>query len=231
MIFAFISLRAQTADDVIHRYIDFIGGEKKWKNIKTIVTSGEYDYGGMKFPFATFSKAPNLYKFVVRLDNKYYAQAFDGKSGWKIDAFKNETKPTSLGGIEARAMANEADVELEPPFINYRQKGHQAILEGKDSINKTSCFKIKFIRHTGETETYYFTVESAEMILKVATSKNAEMQGAVLNTMIGDYRDIGGVKIPFKSVSRLGDQNILTITIEKAAINTPISEQEFKPKH
>jgi len=223
------SIKAQTAEKIIGNYVKFIGGDKKWKTIKTIITSGEYDYGGMKFPFTAYSKAPNAYKFIVPLNGKFYAQAFDGKTGWKIDAFKNETTPTMLAGKEATAMANESDVVLEPAFVNYKQKGHNAVLEGKDSLNGMSCYKIKFVRKSGETETYYFDVATAAIVLKVAPSKNAEMQGAVLNTLFSDYRDIGGVKIPFRSVSRLGDQNILTVTVEKALLNQPIDEKEFKP--
>lgn len=225
-----ISLQAQTADEIINRYVDFIGGQKKWKSIKTIITSGEYDYGGMKFPFTAYSKAPDKYKFIVPLNGKFYAQAFDGKQGWKIDAFKNETTPTYLKGREAKLMANEADVELEPAFVNFHQKGHQAILEGKDSLDKKSCFKIKFIRKSGETETYYFDAATYAIVLKIAPSKNEEMHGEMLNTLYSDYRDTGGIKIPFKSVSRLGDQNILTITIDKASVNETVLEDEFQPK-
>ena len=224
-----LSIKAQTADEIIGRYVKFIGGEKKWKTIKTMITSGEYDYGGMKFPFTAYSKAPNVYKFVVPLNGKFYAQAFDGNRGWKIDAFKNETTPTILTGKEATAMANESDVALEPAFINFKQKGHDAILEGKDSINGMYCYKIRFVRKSGEAETYYFDVATAAIVLKVAPSKNAEMRGAILNTLFSDYRDVGGVKIPFRSISRLGDQNILTVTVDKVLLNQAIDEKEFKP--
>ena len=38
---------AQTADEVINKYVEFIGGQKQWKQVNTIVTSGEYNYGGI----------------------------------------------------------------------------------------------------------------------------------------------------------------------------------------
>ena len=94
MVFISAVVRAQTADEIIRHYIDFIGGEKKWKNVHAIITLGEYDYGGIKFPFTAYSKAPASYKFIVPLNGKYYAQAFDGKQCWKIDGFKNETSPS-----------------------------------------------------------------------------------------------------------------------------------------
>src|SRR4051794_40407899 len=102
-----VSIRAQSVEQIIANYIEFTGGEKRWDTIQTIVTSGIYNYGGIEFPFTAYSKAPNLYKFVVPFNGKYYAQAFDGKQGWKIDAFKNETKKTQLTGKPALAMANE----------------------------------------------------------------------------------------------------------------------------
>ena len=220
--------QAQNADAVIKKYVAFIGGEKKWKTVKTITTSGEYDYGGMKFPFSTYSKAPNLYKFVVPFNGKYYAQGFDGIKGWKIDAFKNETTPTLLTGKAAEALANEADVELENPFVGYASKGHTAILEGTDTIANKMCYKIKFTRNGGEVETYYFEKETSELVMKSAASKNTELQGALLNTYYSNYHDVDGIRIPFQSLSEANGQMILTVTVEKAAINTPLADKIFK---
>lgn len=221
--------KAQSVDEVISNYITFTGGEKQWKTIHTIVTSGIYNYGGIEFPFTAYSKAPDLYKFVVPFNGKYYAQAFTGKQGWKIDAFKNETKKTLLTGKAARAMANEADVELESPFINYKEKSHQAFLEGKDTVNAIPCFRIKFIRSNGEIETYFLDSTNFSLIKKRAISKNAEMENVLLNTFYSDYNEVNGVKIPYKSISKTDDgQTILTITVKKIEIDVPIPSAEFE---
>src|SRR5690349_21518268 len=84
------NVNGQSTKSIIDQYLTFIGGEKNWKKIKTITTSGEYDYGGISFPFKTFALAPDRYKFKVESNGKYYAQGYDGSKGWKIDAFKNE---------------------------------------------------------------------------------------------------------------------------------------------
>ena len=218
----------QDADDVIKKHIQFIGGEQRWGKIKTIVSSGEYDYGSIKFPFTSYAKAPNLYKFIVPLNGKYYAQAYDGVKGWKIDAFKDETSPTLLSGKEALAMANDADVELENIFLYYQKKGHAAILEGKDSIQQHACYKIKFTRKNGEIETYFFDDKSFELIMKQATAKNVEMSGSLLNIYYSDYREVDGIKLPFNSVSKIEGQSILIITIDKVVLNAAINDSEFQ---
>src|SRR6266446_8425374 len=109
LFFAFTLIaKSQSADEIIAKYIAFIGGVQKWKKIKTITSSGTYNYGGMEFPFNAWSKAPDLYKYDVTSNGKSFNQAFDGSEGWKIDGFKDETQKTMLTGKQATAMANES---------------------------------------------------------------------------------------------------------------------------
>jgi len=65
--------------------------------------------------------------------------------------------------------------------------------------------------------------------MKVSPSKNAELQGTILNTFYSDYRDVDGIKIPFKSLSKSNDQLILEVTVDKAEVNVAIDSKEFLP--
>jgi len=67
-------MNGQSADEVINKYIELIGGEKQWKHVNTITTSGEYNYGGVAFLLKLIAKTPDRYKFVVTFKGKYYAQ-------------------------------------------------------------------------------------------------------------------------------------------------------------
>ncbi len=221
--------KAQTADTIISKYVAFTGGEQLWKTINTLVTSGTYNYGGMGFPYTAYSKAPNLYKYVVPFQGKYFAQAFDGKTGWKIDAFKGETASSLLNGKEALAMMNEQDVELENPLINYKDKGHQAILQGTDTVNGAACFKIKFITAGADTSTWFFSKTDYALVKKQAVSKNAELDKSLLDIFYTDYKIVNGIKIPFVQTHKASGQTILTISIEKGEVNVPIADKEFKP--
>ncbi|MEO7801796.1 MAG: hypothetical protein ABIR81_07340 [Ginsengibacter sp.] len=220
--------RSQTVEDIISKYITFCGGEQHWKKVKTITTSGTYNYGGIVFPFTAYSKAPNLYKYVVPFQGKYFEQAFDGKTGWKIDAFKGETKKTALTGKAASAMMNEADVNLEMPFINYKQKGHQAMLQGTDTVDGSDCFKVRFITANADTSTYFFKKEDYALVKKQAISKNTELDYSLLDIFYDDYRNVNGIKMPFVQTHKANAQTILTITVEKAEFNKPVKDEEFK---
>lgn len=219
---------AQTADEIVSRYISFTGGAKNWKTISTIVSHGEYNYGGMPFPFTTYARIPDSYKLVVPYNGKYYAQAYSSGKGWKIDAFKNETKPTPLEGAAARAMANEADVELENVFINYKRKGHAIALHGEDSVIDRKCYVVVLTRKSGETEKYYFDQQSYALVMKEARAKNPELGGSVLNIYYSDYRDVAGVKFAYKTVCEADAQQILTITVSDIEINEMIDNKTFE---
>jgi len=222
-------LHAQTVDEIISKYISFIGSAEKWKSVKTVVMTGTYDYGGIKFPFMSYSKAPDKYKYIVPSGGKSFTQAFNGTKGWKIDGFNNETKKKISTGKPARAMSNEADVELESPFIDYQKKGNTILLEGEDSLAGARCFKIKLMRNDGDTETYHFNEATYELAEKDAVSKNPELDSSIVNIFYSDYRTVEGLMVPFKSVAKVGEQTILTITVDKVDINVNIEDSEFEP--
>ena len=230
LFFAFsLVARSQSADEVVAKYIAFTGGVQKWKNVKTITSSGTYNYGGMEFPFRAWSKAPNLYKYEVTANGKSFNQAYDGKKGWKIDGFKDETQKTMLTGKQATAMANECDVELESPFIDYQKKGHIILLEGKDTVDKKICYKIKLTRKNGDIETYYFDNTNYELVKKRAVSKNAELENSLLDILYGDYHSVEGITIPQEISCISNGQTILIITVADIKLNLPVDDTIFKP--
>ena len=224
----FLKTNAQTADQIVQKYVQQTGGDKAWKAIKTISSSGIYNYGGIEFPFTAIAKSPNKYKFIVPLNGKHYTQVFNGKSGWKIDAFKNETKPQYLTGKPARALANEADVEIESPLINYAKKGFTIHLEGKETIEGKECFKVNLFKQGGEVESYFIDNQAYSLIMKRALSKNDELEKTILDAYFTDYREVNGVKIPFVVSYKFKDQNILKITTEKVEMNIKVYDSIFK---
>lgn len=224
-----VNCYSQTADEIVSKYIEFAGGAKEWKNIKTITSTGTYNYGGVEFPFESWSKAPDLYKYAVTFNGKSFEQAYDGKEGWRIDGFKKETKKTILKDKAATGMANESDVELQSPFIDYSRKGHTISFEGKDSVNGSLCYKIKLVRKNGNEEIYYFSSENYELLKKHAIAKNTELNNSPLDIYYTDYRKVDGLTIPFKITCKADGQTVLDITVKDVKLNNPIDDKIFKP--
>ncbi|MGC4035193.1 MAG: DUF4292 domain-containing protein [Chitinophagaceae bacterium] len=220
---------AQTADEIVSKYVDFTGGKDAWVKVNTITSSGTYNYGGAEFPFQSFSKRPDLYRYIVSFKGKSFEQAFNGKEGWRIDGFKKETKKTVLTGKNAKAMANESDVELESPFINYKTKGHQLKYEGKDSVNHHLCYKIKLTRKDGAIETWFFDAENYALLKKEAIAKNTELDHSALDIFYSDYKPVDSVFLPFRITCKTKGQTVLDITINEVKLNEEVADAMFNP--
>jgi CubicO group peptidase (beta-lactamase class C family) len=226
LLFVFFKGTAQTAPQIIQKYLSFLGGEQHLAAIHSRVDSGTYNYGGIEFPFVSYAKAPDQYEYIVSFKGKYFVQAFDGTEGWKIDEFKNEKNRTILHGKAALSMANEADVHLESPFIGYRKKGYQATVTGMDTIDQRICVRVSMQSAT-DTALYSFDRSTGELVKKTAVSKNAELNKAVLDTYFSDYTEVEDIRIPFKTVHKIKDQVVLTVTIQKCELNRPIPDSMF----
>jgi hypothetical protein len=220
---------AQSIDSVFARYIRFLGGKQRLQSIHSRIDSGTYNYGGIEFPFVSWAQSPDRYKYIVTFNGKYFTQAFDGQQGWKIDAFKNEKQKTLLYGDNARSMANEADVQLEPLFIDYKKKGYTATLDGTDTVDGTPCHRIKLTQPNGPPAIFFFDQQTGALLKKIAIAQNRELNGATLDIFYSDYTDIQGIRIPFKTIHKIKDQPVLTITLKNSSLNPPVGEEIFKP--
>ena len=229
LLLATLTSAAQSPDAVFSRYIQFLGGEQRLRSVHTRIDSGAYNYGGLEFPFVSYAKSPDLYKYIVTFNGKYFAQAFDGKQGWKIDAFKNEKQKNLLYGEDAKAMANESDVNLEPPFLNYKQKGFTATPEGTDTVDGKAVYRIQLIAPNKDTARYFFDQQTGALLKKIAVSKNIELNGATLQTFYTSYTDVQGLKFPFKTTHKIKDQAVLIITLKGIALNPPVADDIFAP--
>ena len=217
------------AGDIVKKYIVWTGGANKWKTILTIESSGTYNYGGIEFPFTSYAKAPNKYRYVVPFEGKAFEQAFDGEKGWRMDGFKRETTKKILTGKAARDMANEAEVDLLPPFIDYKKRGYALAEDQPDTVDGRPCYGVRVIGKNGDTAVYAFNRTDYSLLKKTARSRNTEMGGNMVSIYYSDYRDVNGVKMPFKSVVKVKDDTVLTITVVTVKLNMEISDAGFAP--
>lgn len=222
-----VACLGQDADSIINGYIRFIGGAEKWKSIRSMVAAGSYNYGGIEFPFTTYAVAPNKYKVIVSANGKSFMQAYNGSIGWKIDGFNNETTKTILADSLSKKLMNEANVELEDPLIDYKQKGHTITLLGTEKTDSSLVYKLELIKKDGTHEMYFVNTTNFAIVQKQAVSKNAELDNSLLNIYYSNYKNFDGILLPGKTVTKAGDQTILTIVTEVVRLNEPIAGYIF----
>ena len=218
-----------TADQVISRYMVLIGANQ-FSTITSVMESGELSgnvtnfWQGSRSPwqasnkqhatFETYFKSPNL-RFSSTVTDKNQVIAMhgcDGKVGWYIDSFLErkefKPKPGSEGDCEEGFQASLSRV---------REPNAKARLVKKKQVEGRMAWEIKLNFPKSATETYFFDAETFFLV-------RIERAGTTLS--YSDYRNLGGIKLPFTIVQEFANSKLVT-TVREVKINAPIDDARF----
>ncbi len=227
IVFSFLLLstvfvaKAQTADEVIAKHIEAIGGADAWKKVNSVKMEGTMLVQG-----ATVTMTQTV------LNGKGTRQdiSFGGMngfliltptSGWNFMPFQGQAAPEAL---TAEVVAeSQADLDAQGNLIDYAAKGHTVEYLGKDDVEGTETYKLKINLKSGKSETYYFDTKSYLLIRSVAVQKSNGQEMEV-TTNFSNYEKLPeGILIPKSIGLPFGEMNITKVTI-----NGPVDESIFK---
>src|SRR5437667_4895437 len=93
-----LPLGAQTADEIVAKYVKTIGGMEKIEAAKTLRRTGKFTGGGgFEAVVVEQRKRPNMVRQEFSLQGMTAITAYDGKNGWKISPFQGKKDPEPLG--------------------------------------------------------------------------------------------------------------------------------------
>lgn len=230
--FAATFAQAQTAEEIVNKYIEVTGGAAKWAELKSVKMTAKGKQGGMEFPITSLQKAPNLMKQSVSFQGKEITMsAFDGKETWKTNFM---TMKAEKGEAEDSENAAKS-MDFPDPFLNYKAKGYSIALEGEEKVEGTDCFKIKLtkkpIKVDGKEEEdfsyYFFDKENGVVIMNRSVMKKGPGKDQAIETLMSDYQEVNGLFFPFTVSQKMNGQVVFSMAMEKLEMNVPIENKEF----
>jgi outer membrane lipoprotein-sorting protein len=218
---------AQTADEIIAKNIQARGGLDKLKSVQTIKATATMAMGpGMEAPGLLIQKRGNLARLEFTVQGLTAVQAYDGKNAWQIMPFTGKKDPELMPADEAKEIEETADVD--GPLVDYKSKGHQVELLGKEKVEGTDAYKLKVSLKNGDVLTVYIDADSF-LTIKEETKRTVRGTEQVVEQSIGDYKDVNGLIIPFAMESGVkGSQEREKLTISKIELNVPADDSIFK---
>lgn len=176
-----------TAEQVIDKYIQAIGGKDKLASIKDETLVMEATVQGMTLEMASMKKDPNKVKVVVTaMGNEMQSQVFDGSKG-KVSA---QGQSMAMGEKDAKKAANEA---LIFPELHYAKTGHKLSYKGTETINGSEAHKLVIEDADGNKETTYFDAKTGFMLKNIEITEQGNQ-----TTEFFDYQEQNGIFIPRK---------------------------------
>src|ERR1700737_3001417 len=121
------SARALTADEVVARHGDALGGAARRAKIQSLRLTGKAIFGFGDFQFETawaqLQKRPGMVRTETTLKGLTAVEAYDRRGGWSLDPFQGRRDAEKNTADEAKLMAQNADIE--GPLVGWRAKGHR----------------------------------------------------------------------------------------------------------
>src|SRR6266550_177610 len=214
-----------TADEVIAHYIKTVGGMDKIQAVKTLRRVGKYTGGGgFEATFVQENKRPDFVREEFSLQGMTGINAWNGKTGWKIDPFGGKKDPEALSEDEMRGIVEDAD--FDEPLVNYREKGNRVELVGMDQIEGTDVYKLRLTLKSGDVRTYYMDTDTFVPIRmdEKRTIRGTEQE---TETNLGNYKEVAGWFMPFAIESGAKGQDKGKITFDHIDANGPIDDSRF----
>lgn len=231
-LFAVIQVfQAQTADEVINKYFESVGGIDKWKSLTSMKMTGNLAMQMGDFQFTIYRKAPNKFKIVLNIQGQeIIPQAYDGETAWMINPFAGGSGPAKIPEDQVKAVKDES--EFEDPFINYKDKGIEVSLVGSSDSAGTPCNVVKMVKNKGiegeeMASEYYF--DKATNLQVMVKQKSAQSMGQEVLIYLSDYQELAnGLLMPFVMDTQMQGQSVQKLTFTAITVNEDMPDELFK---
>ena len=214
-----ISLSAQTAEEVINKYVTAIGGADKWSKIQSLKVEGQIEVQGIAIPFTMQAVHMKGMRVDAEFQGSKIIDIVTPTKGWSQNPLMGKTSLEAITEDELKTKLDELDVQDE--FVNYKEKGSTVEYLGKEEEG-TSYHKLKLVSKNGNEKVYFFDLTTGLIYKEESTVKQ---QGQEIKQAVKylDYQTLeNGIKMAFKS-----DMGQMMMVTKKVTINPTIDAAIF----
>ncbi len=215
-----------SADQIVQKHVEAIGGTAKLNAIQTLVVTGKASIlGQTEAPLTIQVKRPNLLRLAIKLQGREIVQAFDGVTAWTLNPMIG-AEPKQSSEEDTRAAQESSDF-IGGNLVDYKSKGNVVELVDKEEIEGVAVYKLKITKKNGSVEYDYLDAKS---FLPVKTEgKRMQLGQEILyESRIADYKPVEGVLMPFSLTQLVNGRLAMEITVEKMEANVPLDAAVFK---
>jgi len=220
-----IAAQAQTADEIIQKYTDNIGGLDNFKKVTTAKISGIFSGQGMDFPLTTQIINGKAMRTDVEVMGQAIVNCYKDGKGWKINPFAGAETATDVTGAELNDFKDQSS--LATPLMDYKSRGNKIELLGQEDVEGVKTFKIKMTTAADSKVTTYFVDASTYLIIKTVSSRDIQGQATEIASFFSDYKTYGGLKFAMSRVSKIAGETFQTVTFNNVELNVAIDEKIF----
>ena len=213
-----------SADQILDNYIQALGGAQRLAALTSFIakgTSAGYGPESDKRPLEIFAKAPARRTTIIHTLNGDSTTTYDGRTAW-VAAPLRPVPVLALSGTALEGVRLEAELSF-PARI--KQTLGQWRSGFPVTINDREAQVVQGTTREGAMATFYFDTESGLLVRRIHYA-NSVIGRVPTQIDYADYRDVAGVKMPFRwTMSWLdGKENVELTEVQP---NVPIDAAKF----
>ena len=222
---------AQTVDDIIEKSLTAQGGREALGKITSRLTKGTMivtsPAGDLPGTIEVLNQAPNKVRTLMKLDltavgagSLTVEQRFDGTNGIAMDSMRGDSDIT---GSRLDILRNTA---FPTPFVGYKDRGTKIVLAGKEKVGDKDAYVLSVTSPGGAASRVWIDATSFLPVKSSTTIDTPETGPLEQVAEFADYRDVDGVKVPFKLTTVTAVQSF-TVTVKSVAHNVKVDPALF----
>jgi photosynthetic reaction center cytochrome c subunit len=221
-----------TTADLLDKYIAALGGASAIQGLKSRVSRGELLHAkienaggqqkiinrGASDPLEVAQVAPNKIAFSGSA-----SQVYDGSKAW----VNTPRGPRFLNPEQTAILAAAGNLQAA---LALKERAARLRVVGKDSVDGKDAYVVGGAGLDGRRARYFFDAQSGLLVRRIAYSPTPV--GPFPEQLdYSDYRDVGGVKVPFtvKHTFLEDDRQGITEKYSEIKNNVPVDEAKFQP--
>ena len=216
-------VHAQTADEIISKYVTAIGGKSAVESVKSLYIEADVDVAGNNVPSTTWIVNGKGYKNEVEFGGSKILNCYTDKGGWTVNPMLGSTTAQPIPEEQLKSVKGQ--INVGGPLYDYASKGNKVELIGKDA-GDSGDYKIKLTTPSSVVVTIFIN-KKTYLIDKTVSTISAQGQDMETTVTFSDYRKLdGGFVFNFAQQVVL-PMYTLSITNKKVEVNKPIDPSIF----
>ena len=218
------AVRAEAADprELLAQSKEAAGGAA-WDQVRTVHSKARVETGGLSGPVESWEDAlTGRSVSSFQLGSMTGAEGFDGTSQWSMDPSGQVTVSNSGDAREGGANAAYRSA------LAYWYPDRHAAGVAWDGERIEDGRKLHVLRiHPEGGRPFELWIDAATHLFDRTVEKTSN---ETRTTFLTDYREVAGLRLPFRTRSTNGETKYDTVVIlESVAVNEPVDEARFSP--
>jgi hypothetical protein len=177
---------------------------------------------GVELRHTTWAQRPNKsYALMESPALGKMESGCDGTTVWENSAM---TGPSVKSGAERAMQLREADFDN---WLNWKMYYKSVTTAGADTMAGQATWKVEMVPLEGSPETIWID-QATGLLLKTSMKVQSEMGEVPIETFHEDYREVCGMKIPFRTRQvMMGGMQEMVSTTDSVACNPAVPKDRF----